>query len=333
MLPRSIRIAVALFFTVLVLGTVGFMGIEGWSFVDALWMVVITLTTIGFGEVHPLSSGGRVFTIGLIGAGVSVGTYAMGSITQLIVEGQLQDLIRQRRRKREMRALRNHFIVVGYGRLGQAIADELHASGVPVCVVERDPAKVALAEGQHRFPVVVGDGAHDDVLREAGIERARGLAVAVDASAQAVYVTLSARELNPKLVIVTRVDDASEALKARRAGASSIVSPYTMGGWRIAHELVRPHATSFLDLLTLASYEEMQLEEFLVKDTSPHVGRTLADLAVGRDFHVLIVGIRRGDGHLVPTPRADETIHAGDVLIAIGHPDAVRAFGTVVGVG
>ena len=229
------------------------MWIEHWRMLDAVWMVVITLTTIGFGEVHAMSDGGRVFAMGLILAGVSVGTYSMTGLTTMVVEGRLQNWVRNRQRRKEMDALRNHFIVVGFGRLGQAIAEELHASQVPVCVVERDAEKFAASEASRRFPVVLGDGAQDDVLRQAGIERARGLAVAVESNATAIFVTLSARELSPRLTIVTRVDDPADAIKARRAGASSVVSPYNMGGWRIAHELVRPHATSFLDLLTLAA--------------------------------------------------------------------------------
>lgn len=331
MIGRPIVNAVGLFAVILAVGTFGFMRIEHWRFLDALWMVVITLTTIGYGEIHQLSDAGRIFAIGLIVAGVSVGTYAMTALTSMVVEGQLQDWIRDRRRRREMKALRNHFIVVGFGRLGQAIADELHASGVAVCVVEKSPEKLALAESTHRFPVVAGDGAHDDVLRQAGIERARGLAVAVDLNAQAIYVTLSARELNPTLTIVTRVDDQADAVKARRAGASSVVSPYNMGGWRIAHELVRPHATSFLDLLTLAAYEDIQLEEFPIGPGSTWVGQTLGGLNVGEAYGVLIVAIRRADGTMTPTPRAGETIRTGDVLIAIGAPDAVRTFGNALG--
>lgn len=324
MLPRPIVVSVVLLVAIAVIGLVGFMAIEGWSPFDALWMVVITLTTIGFGEIHPLSPPGRAFTIGLILAGVSVGTYAMGSLTQMIVEGQLQEMLRQRRRRKQMKALWNHFIVVGYGRLGQAIAEELHASGVPVCVVEMDAEKVKAAEAHRLYPVVQGDGANDDVLRLAGVERARGIAVAVDASAQAVYVTLSARELNPKLTIVTRVDDTAEALKARRAGASSVVSPYTMGGWRMAHELIRPHATSFVDLLTLATHGDVQLQEFAVVAGSPLVGASLAELRLSDDTGAMVVAIRRADGALVPAPRGPERFQVGDVLIAIGTATAIQ---------
>lgn len=327
MFPRPLILSVALLASVVFAGTVGFMWIEGWTPLESVWMVVITLTTIGFGEIRPLSDTGRWFTIGLIVAGVSTGAYAMGSATQLVVEGRLQDMLRHRARRRQMDALRNHFIVVGYGRLGQAIVHELLAAKVPVCVVELDPHKADLAEHDHPVPVIVGDGSSDEVLREAGVERARGLAVAVDASAHAVYVTLSARELNPKLTVVTRVEDASAALKARRAGASSVVSPHDMGGWRIAHELLRPHATSFLDVLTLSAYAEIQLEEFPVDRNSRFADRTLSELDMGDKLGVLVVAIRRADGTMLAAPRATERIREGDVLIAIGSPEAVRKLG------
>ena len=172
-----------------------------------------------------------------------------------------------------------------------------------------------------------GDGANDDVLRAAGILRARGIAIAVSSSAEAVFVTLSARELNPELNIVTRVADSEHALKAKRAGASSVVSPHTMGGWRMAHGLVRPHASSFLDLATLASHAELLLEEFEMPPGSALAGRSLGDLRLGEQLGVLIVAIRRSSGAMIPTPSANEVLAAGDVLIAIGAPAKVRALG------
>lgn len=326
MIPRPLVFALLAFSAVLAIGTGGYMMLEGWRPLDALWMVVITLTTIGYGEVHRLSDAGRVFTIGLVLSGLGIGTYTMGSITRLMVEGKLGQAMRQRWRRQRMEQLRDHYVVVGYGRLGQAIVDELRAAGVPYCVVERDPHLVGMLE-ERGIASVVGDGSDDQVLRTAGIERAAGLAVAVSSAAEAVFTTLSARELNPRLNIVTRVADAETAIKAKRAGASSVVSPHTMGGWRMAHGLVRPHTTSFLDLATLASHEDILLEEYLLPDDSPLVGKTLADLRVGERWRVLLVAIRRKDGRMIPTPQASDLLQAGDIVIAIGGPDPVRRFG------
>lgn len=323
-----IRALVALL-TMLIVGTGGYMAIEGWRPIEALWMVVITLTTIGFGEIHPLSDAGRVFTLGLILSGLTIGGYVMKQVTEHIVEGKMALAFTLRRRRRLMESLNDHFIVVGYGRLGQTIVEELQASGVAVCVIERDGPVIAMLEDRG-LPVVQGDGSSDDVLRRAGIGRARGLAVAVSSSAEAVYVTLSARELEPKLNIVTRVADSGHALKAKRAGATSVVSPHTMGGWRIAHGLVRPHASSFLDLATLASHAEILLGEIVVTETSPVAHKTIGDMRLGDEHHVLIVAIRRADGAMIATPSSKEILNPSDVLIAIGAPKNVQALERIV---
>ena len=210
MVNRPILSSLVLLVSVLFIGVSGYMWLEGWSFLDALWMVVISLTTIGYGEVHPLSTSGRVFTIGLIMGGVSVGAYAVGAMTRAILEGDLAAELRRRRRIRIMNRLNNHYIVIGYGRLGRSVAQELKDAGVPFCVVDREPARVAEAEAHLGVPVIVGDGAEDSVLREAGIARARGVAVAAGMGAESVFATLSVRQLNPTCHIVTRVETGSE---------------------------------------------------------------------------------------------------------------------------
>lgn len=312
--------------TVLALGTLGYMRLEGWSLEDAAWMVLITLTTIGYGEVHPLDGSGRVLTALLVIAGVSVGTYTMTQLTSLVVEGAVAEALVHRRRRQRMQELHDHFIIVGYGRLGEAIAEELHASHVPICLIERAGPRATALEREGKHPVVVGDGADDDVLRRAGIERAAGLAVAVSSSAEAVFVTLSARQLNPRLNIVTRVQDPEHAQKARRAGATSVVSPHLLGGWRMAHGLIRPAATSFLDVATLARHQDAAVEEHEVKRGSTLVDRTLKQLRLADRFGVLVVAIRRADGQIVATPRAETVLGEGDVMIVFGTPLAVAKF-------
>lgn len=321
---RPLAFPLALLAAVVVTGVGGLMWIEGWDLLDAVWMVIITLTTIGFGEIHPLSDAGRMFTLGLIVAGVGVGTYAMSQLTTLLVEGQLPALLRERRRKAQMDRMRNHFIVVGYGRLGKTVADELRASGVPHCIIEKDPALVRQIEEAHQCPVFLGDGSDDDVLRAAGVERARGVAVAVSSGAEAVYATMSARELNPKLYIVTRVTDHEHAVKARRAGADEVVSPHTMGGWRMAHGMVRPHTSSFLDLAMLSAHPDIQIEEVEVPPDGPLAGQRIRDLHLHDQNGILIIAMRRKGGAMVPAPTADEVLATGDILIVIGEPRRLR---------
>jgi len=268
---------------------------------------------------------GRVFTMLLIVAGLGVGTYAMTGLTQQLIDGDIGRAMRARRRRRLMKRLDPHYIVVGYGRLGKTIVEQLRAMDSPVVVIERDGANAEAAE-RDGLIAITGDASDDNVLRQAGIERARGIAVAVSSAAEAVYVTMSARELRPDLDIVTRVSDPEHALKAKRAGATNVVNPHVMGGWRMAQGLARPHAGTFLDLAMLASNAELSIDEFIIGDRTPLVGRTLAEAHFSEDG-VLIVAIRRTDGVLLPAPRADAMIHGGDVLIALGDPASVRRLG------
>lgn len=230
-----------------------------------------------------------------------------------------------------MNKLNQHFIVVGHGRLGRAIVDELTDAGAAFCVIERDPNKVRELEALARCPVIVGDGADDAVLMQAGIDRARGVAVAVEQGAESIFVTLSAHELNPELTIVTRVEGLADSVKARRAGATNVVSPLGIGGWRMAHSLLRPNATHFLDLATLAAHDAIMLDELLVQPGSSLAGRTLEYLAIREVHGVNIVALRRRDGSMIPAPRATDRVEVEDVLIVIGAPQGVRALAKLVG--
>ena len=305
------------------------MSIEGWPALDAFWMVIITLTTIGYGEVRPLSPAGRIFTILLIASGVSVGTYAMTQLTRAVLEGDVVRAYRDRQRRRIMRKLNHHQIVIGYGRLGRIVARELIDAGHAVAVVERDTA-VCEEIVNAGIPVIQGDGADDDCLRAVGIERARGIAITAAPVAEAIFVTLSARQLNPQIPILTRVESDEGAVKARRAGATGVVSPHIMGGWRMAHGLTRPHTTTFLDLATLAEHDDLMLDEIEVEPKARLEGWTLAKLGQRHQHRVLIVAIRRPSGEMVVTPQADTLISTCDVLIVIGEPERVRYLNKVM---
>lgn len=330
MFQRPLVIALAALALVVVVGTTGYMLIEGWSALDSFWMVVITLTTIGFGEIHPLTPPGRLFTLGLILGGVSLVAYALSAVTRALVEGDLVQELRRRRRRRQMEQLSNHFIVVGFGRLGKAVATELRDAGVPFCVIERDPEKLREAEESLGVPVIPGDGADDDVLRQAGILRARGVAVAAGMGAESIFATLSARQLNPDAYIVTRAETTAELAKARRAGANAVVSPFSIGGWRMAHGLLRPNASHFLDLATLSAHEDIVLEEFLVPPGSDVAGRTCRDLRIRELHNVSVVAIRRADGTFLAVPGAEDRLMVHDVVIVVGKPAGVATLGASI---
>ncbi|MBN1335547.1 MAG: potassium channel protein [Deltaproteobacteria bacterium] len=323
---RTIRSSVAALLAVVLIGTAGYVVLEGWPWLDALWMVVITLTTIGFGEVHPLTPAGRLFSLGLILGGVAVATVTFSRLTSVLLDGEMIRVFRQRRKERRMKALHDHFIVVGYGRLGRVIVGDLLRSGAEVCVVERDAAIASNLETQDRVPVVHGDGASDAVLRTAGIERARGLAIALPSSAEAVYVSMSAQQLHPGLEIVTRVDESEATDRARRVGARQVVSPYQIAGWRMAHGLLKPSMARFLDLATFSMESPFSVDEVEVPKGSPYAGRTLSEMRLGSEHKILVVAIQRADASLVPTPGAMEKLASGDTIIAIGTPDHLVRF-------
>lgn len=327
---RSLLLAVLVLVAIVGLGTGGYVVIEGWTVADALWMVAITLTTIGYGEVQPLSPEGRLFTMAYIAAGLSIGTYAVTRLTSALLEGDIVQLYRENRRRRRMKSLVDHYIVIGFGRLGEVVVKELLETGAHVCIVESDPDLVQRLERDSPHVILLGDGAEDSVLREAGIERARGLAVTAAPVAQAIFVTLSARQLNPSIPILTRVDSDESSVKARRAGATAVVSPHIMGGWRMAHGLARPHTTNFLDLATLAEHDDIMLDEVEVDVDSQWVSRTLGEMQVARQQGVLVVAIRRATGEMEVTPSAGTQLHACDILIVVGKPANVKQFNAVI---
>lgn len=319
----KLRLGIALFVLSFVVGTAGYMWIEGWTFLEAFWMVSITLTTIGFGEVRPLSDAGRWFTIALIMGGLSAASYTVGQLTRYVIEGDLQRDVRRRRRERIMRSISDHFIVAGFGRLGAEVAAELRHAGRPVVVLDTDPARIGQAD-EDGFTALVGDASQDDMLRLAGIERARGLAVATSSTAVNVFVTLSARQLNPSLRIITRVEDEEAVSKAHRAGATSVVSPHGIGGAHMAHGLLRPEARSFLDLATHRSYRELGLED--VRIGAGGAADSLGAMRLRERFHVMVIAIRRTDGALETVPGPDTRLAEGDVAVVIGKPDDVARF-------
>jgi voltage-gated potassium channel len=320
-IPPRFRLPLALFAATLVVGIVGYRLLEGWTWLESAWMVVITLTTIGFGEIHPLSDPGRVFTLALIVGGLSVASYTITEFTRYVVEGDMQRAIESRRWKRRMREMHDHYVVLGFGRLGREVAQELRHSSVPVVVVEHSTELVALSESKG-FVTVHGDATSDDILRLARVEVAKGIAVATSSNATNVFLTLSARQLNPGALILTRVDDEETARKALKAGANHVLSPQGIGGAHMAHALLRPHARAFLDLATSRHFRELEIDD--VKCTRPPV--PLHTLRVPERFQVLIVAIHRPDGSLRSVPGPDDLLGGGDVAVVVGQPDQVRAF-------
>ena len=300
----------------LILGSLGFVWIEGWSFFDSLYMTVTTLTTVGYGEVHPLSRIGKIYNMALILGGMGVMLYIVTSLARVVVEGEIKAALGKRKLLKHIKRLKNHYIICGFGRIGEIIARQLRQRGLAVVVIENKPELLTeLEEAGYYF--LAGDATREEVLLEAGIERAKGLVAVVHSDAANVYITLTARSLNPNLFIVARAEDMGAEQKLRRAGADRVESPYEMGGRKMAHTILRPTVTTFLEL-AMAEGVEMSMEEVGVRSGSRLVGLALKDSGLRRDLDLIVVAIKRADGQMLFNPSPDAEIQADDTLIVLG---------------
>jgi voltage-gated potassium channel len=310
-----------------VVGTLGYMLIEGWSAWDAFYMTVITVTTVGYGEVHPLSSPGRAFTVAVLLTGVGAFFYAFSLFMSVLAEGGLVQHLERRRLARMLETLTDHFILCGFGRMGEIIARELQRQGAAFVVIERNVDRMHLAMDQG-FLAVEADASNEDVLRRVGIGRARGLIAAVSTDAENVYAVLSARLLKPDLFIVGRAESEDARTKLRRAGADRVISPYHLGGLQLAQTALRPAVVDFLQLATSSDNMDLNLEQIHIGPDSPLDGKSLLDAGLRKRFGVVVVGIRRADGKMDFNPEPETAIRAGDDLVVLGRAGSLKELET-----
>ena len=312
---RRLLWGVCILATIIVAGIIGYMVIEGWSFIDAIYMTIITITTVGYAEVHPLTAGGQIFSIFLIVGGVSGALYVLSAVAGYIIEGQLGTTLGRRRMQTNIAKLKEHFILCGYGRVGREIARIFTEEGVPFVVIDKDQDSIAEVEKDGHL-YMLADATKDETLKEAGIERARGLIIAIGDDADSLYITLSARGLRPDLFIEARAITSSAEAKLKKAGADRIISPYSLGARRMAELALRPAVVDFIDTVIQRRGQELQLENIAIDGNS-----ALADLTVEearRRTKAAILAISKKNGKLVPNPEGEETIQAGDRLISLG---------------
>ena len=322
-------LALILIVAVMVTGVAGFHYIEGWSWFDGLYMTLITMTTVGYGETHPLSMPGRVFNAFLIVLAVLAGGFLVATSTQAVLEFELSEILGRRRMERELAKLKDHFIICGAGRVGRTVVRELRSRGQPCVLVESDPAQADWA-AHEGIPVVIGSGHTEEVLQRARIEVAKGLVAAVTSDADNLYIVLTARGMNPNLRIIARASEDEAVSKLRRAGASEVVSPYNFVGRRIAHILIQPHVIDFIETAFGTERMDIQIEEVEVPAGSPLAGKTLAGANIGQNTGVLVLALRHSNGTLSFNPAADTVIQPGDCLIAIGPTDPLKKLDTLV---
>lgn len=300
----------------ILVGTIGYMVIEGYSFIDALWMTTITLTTVGYGLIRPLSSVGTYFTIFLAYIGMGLILYALGLLGALIIEGDLFNILGRKKMKQEIAKLNNHIIVCGAGRVGKQVIERLRKEGTPFIVIEQDE-ELFNNLVEDNILAVRGDASIEDVLRKAGIERARGLVSAIPGDANNVFVTLTAKEINPSITVVARAERKESEAKLYRAGADKVVSPAIIGGQRMAISIVKPVSVDFVDTLVCVEDVELEIEELLISQDSILIGKNLRNSGIRENTGTMVVAIQR-QGQLKANPLPDEILQTGDLLIAIG---------------
>ena len=319
---RNLRTIGALLLVVMAIGTAGYHYIEGWPWFDGFYMVVTTLTTIGYQEVHPLSHAGRVFNVFVILAGVSLLLLGVGALSQALLEFELQSFFGRRRMEREIGRLENHFIICGMGRVGRSVARELARKPVRFVIIENAETKRQRYASEN-WLVVAGDATAEQTLREAQIERASGLIAATTTDATNLYIVLTARGLNPHLKIIARASEDGAEKHLLTAGADSVVSPYSFAGQRIAQSLLRPHVVSFLDTATTHLGMDLEIGEIHITSASSFAGKTLESSRIRQERGVIVLAIKRREGMRF-NPAPDERIEPNDCLIAMGEPAQLR---------
>lgn len=316
---RLLKILVMALLVLTLVGTAGFHFIEGWSWFDSFYMVVITLSTIGYQEVHQLSHAGRVFNTMLIITGVAMVFLMVGALTQALLEFELVKVFGKRRMEREVANLENHYIICGAGRVGNSVARDLARNASPFLIIESD--EKSAAELDPKWLVLMGDAASEKTLRDAGVDRAIGLVAATTTDATNIYIVLTARSLNPGLKIIARASEDRAEKHLKTAGADVVISPYAAAGHRIAQSFLRPNVLDFLDIATDRSGTlEMIIEEIQVSEGSSLSQTTVGASGIHHQFGIMILAIRRKDGGTRFNPTAQEPIRAGDYLIAMGEP-------------
>ena len=320
---RQFRFAVLSLCLLVVLGTAGYIYVERLRPLDALYMTVITLATVGYREVAPLSDSGKIFTMTLIAFGIIIVFWALGSLVDVMVSERLWRSIRRRKMEKQISKLRNHQIVCGYGRMGQQIVKDFIRHGISFAVVEANPEQLPglIAGG---IPFVEGNASDDEILIAAGIKHARGLVTAARTDEDNVFITLTARVLNPKLHIVARCILEDNEDKLRRAGADIVISPYVMGGRRMASAVIRPHVIEFLDTAMHSENIGLRIDAIKVAPTAQFASKAIRDSGIREKSGCTILAIRNGDGSFTQNPSPDIELKPGDLMIVMGEPDQLQ---------
>ena len=326
MLYQKFVLTIILIVLVIFGGTVGYQIIEGWSFIEALYMTIITISTVGFKEVGQLSNAGRIFTIFLILGGIIVITSGISLIFSSIIEGTFGEIIRRQRMEKKLAKIKNHFIICGFGAVGEDIVNEFIRENKPFVLIEKD--KNVLNKLLKEFPdiiFVIGDATDDEILKNAQIEKAKGILAVLGKTADNLYICLSARSLNPKLRIIARVIESESIDKLKKAGADYVFSPEKIGGIRLAAAALKPAVTSFLDAIIRGEYLDPVLNEVEVQEHSSIVRKTLKESEISKNIGIIISAIKSANtDKLIFNPSSKTIINPSDILIVFGSSDQIK---------
>lgn len=318
---RQLLYAALLLLGTIGVGTLGYVVLEGWSVGDALYMTIISVTTTGFREVRDLSPIGRVLTTSIIILGLASIAYLGGRVVQLLVESYLR---RRKRMERKIARLKNHIIVCGYGRMGRHVCADLAEAKASFVVIERDETQIEALE-RAGYLYLVGDSSSDEVLHEAGIARAVGIIAVVSTDAENVYTTLTAKFVNPQILVVARALGEDSEPKLRAAGADRVIKPYELVGRRIAQLVLRPSIVEFMDTIARTQGKDISIEEITIDDSSALIGETLLSSPIRKDLNIIIIAVRRADGEFIYNPGSSLQFRAQDRLIAVGEGSKLSA--------
>ncbi|MFP7756140.1 potassium channel family protein [Thermodesulfobacteriota bacterium B35] len=322
---KRVILIIGLLLLILLGGTFGYMLFENTSFWDGLYLTVITITTVGYGDLVPIHTSGKIFTIFLVFAGVSLVMYVFGRITETMIEGGLRRIVERRKMDKKVARLRDHYIVCGFGRIGKVICKILKENNRSFVVIDKNVEELKEVE-RRGYIELQGEASDDDVLLSAGIKRARGLIAVVSSDADNLYITLTARGLNPDLFILARSSGVNGVeKKLMRAGASKVISPYYIGARRMAQLIVRPTVMDFIDLTMHAGDLGLRMEELLVSERAGIANKKLQESGIRKNYDVIVVAIKREGGEMLFNPKPDTMILPGDIMIVLGEHDHITA--------
>ena len=302
---------------IIIFGTVGYIIIEDWELFDALYMTIITVSTVGFSEIHHISKAGRLFTILLVFSGVGFTLYIAAAVVQFMVEGRIRIILGRRRLEKKINQMKNHYIVCGYGRIGRVICRNLKRKPFDLVVIENNPELISVMDADGVL-YISGDAADEENLIRAGIKRAKGLVAVLASDADNVFLVLTARQLDPDLLIIARASQEETKSKLQAAGANTVESPYGIGAASMAHRIIRPTVTSFLDLAFAYKRKDIQMEEIPVSASSDLVDVMLKDTGIRQKYNLIIIAIKKSDKSMLFNPSFEAMIEVGDTIIAVG---------------